>query len=123
MPRPVHFQFSVSDPERAQTFYSSVFGWTFEQVNVGMPWWIVTTGPDSQPGINGGFMLRPPGMPAGTTNSMGVPSVDEAVEAIKAAGGTIVMEKMAVPNTGWLAFATDFDGNIFGVYEEDPTAQ
>jgi len=122
MARPIHFQFSVSDPEKAQSFYAAVFGWTFQQIDVGIPYWVVTTGPDSEPGINGGFMKRPPGMPAGTTNSMQVSSVDAAVDTIKSAGGVIVMDKMAVPGVGWIAYAVDPDGNIFGIREDDPGA-
>ena len=88
-----------------------------------MPYWLVTTGPDSEPGINGGIMLRQGDMPAGTTNTMAVESVDASVEAIKAAGGTIIMEKMAIPGMGWVAYAVDLDGNSFGVFQEDNAAK
>lgn len=123
MPRPVHFEFSVADAEKAQAFYSKIFGWTFQAFPGDMPYWLVTTGPDAEPGINGGIMLRQGAMPAGTTNTMGVTSVDASVEAIKAAGGTIIMEKMAVPGMGWVAYAVDLDGNQFGVFEEDSAAK
>jgi uncharacterized protein len=123
MPRPVHFEFSVSDPEKAQAFYSKLFGWTFQAFPGDMPYWLVTTGPDSEPGIGGGIMLRQDGMPAGTTNTMGVESIDASVEAIKAAGGTIIMEKMPVPGMGWVAYAVDLDGNSFGVFQEDSAAK
>ena len=123
MPRPVHFEFSVEDPERATAFYSKVFGWSFQKWDGPMPYWLVTTGPDGEPGINGGVMLRQAGMPPGTTNTMGVASVDAAVETIKAAGGTIIMEKMAVPGMGWVAYAVDLDGNQFGVFEMDSSAK
>ena len=123
MPRPVHFEFSVTDTEKAQAFYSKVFGWKFQSVDVGMPYWLVTTGEEGTPGINGGIMLRQDGMPAGTTNTMDVPNVDAAVEAITAAGGTIIMPKMAIPNMGWVAYAVDLDGNSFGVFQEDGAAK
>ena len=125
MPRPVHFELSVSDPEKAQTFYSNVFGWTFQRymADSEMPYWIVTTGPDGEPGINGGIMQRQGDMQAGTTNVVGVESVDAAVETIKAARGTITVEKMAVPGMGWVAYATDPDGNTFGVFEMDDQAK
>ena len=87
-----------------------------------MPYWLTTTGPDGEPGINGGLMLRQGGMPAGTTNTMGVESVDAAVETIKSAGGTIILEKMAVPGMGWVAYALDTEGNQFGIFEMDANA-
>ena len=123
MPRPVHFEFSVADAEKAQAFYSKIFGWTFQAFPGDMPYWMVTTGPDSEPGINGGILLRQGTMPPGTTNTMGVASVDGSVETIKAAGGTIVMEKTAIPGMGWVAYAVDLDGNMFGVFEEDSAAK
>lgn len=125
MPRPVHFEFSVTDAEKAQAFYSKLFGWTFQKFgdDPNMQYWLVTTGPDAEPGINGGILMRHGNMPPGTTNTMGVPSVDAAVEAIKAAGGTICMEKMPVPGMGWVAYANDLDGNMFGVFEMDSNAK
>lgn len=123
MPRPVHFEMSFEDADRIKGFYGKVFGWTFEQYgDDSTPYWLTTTGPDGEPGINGGLMLRQGGMPAGTTNTMGVESVDRAVETIKAAGGKIILEKMAVPGMGWVAYALDTEGNQFGVFEMDANA-
>lgn len=124
MPRPIHFEMSFEDADRIKKFYGDVFGWTFQQFgDDSMPYWLATTGPDSEPGINGGLMVRQGGMPAGTTNTCGVESVDKAVETIKAAGGTIAMEKMAVPGMGWVAYAFDTEGNMFGVFEMDSNAK
>ena len=123
MPRPVHFELSFEDAERAKGFYSKVFGWTYQKYgDESMPYWLTNTGPDGEPGINGGMMLRQGGMPAGTTNTMGVESVDAAVDTIKSAGGTIILEKMAVPGMGWVAYALDTEGNQFGVFEMDSNA-
>ena len=123
MPRPVHFEMTVENADRAKEFYSNVFGWTFQKWGDDtMPYWLTTTGQDAEPGINGGLMLRQGGMPPGTTNTMGVESVDKAVDTIKAAGGTIILEKMAVPGMGWVAYATDTEGNQFGVFEMDANA-
>ena len=123
MPRPVHFEMNFENLDRAKEFYGTIFGWTFQQYgDPSMPYWLATTGPDGEPGINGGFMGRMPGMQPGTVNTVGVESVDAAVESIKAAGGTIALEKMAVPGKGWVAYGTDPEGTIFGVFEEDSTA-
>jgi predicted enzyme related to lactoylglutathione lyase len=114
---------TFENAERATAFYSTVFGWTFQKWgDDAMPYWLTTTGPDGQPGINGGMMARQPGMGPGTTNTMDVESVDAAVETIKAAGGTIILEKMPVPGMGWVAYATDTEGNQFGVFQMDSSA-
>lgn len=58
MPRPVHFDIFAADPERAQRFYTALFGWRFERWGGLMPYWLITTGDDG-PGINGGLAQRP----------------------------------------------------------------
>jgi hypothetical protein len=45
------------------------------------------------------------------------------IATVKASGGTIALEKMPVPGVGWLAYAKDTEGNIFGVLQPDQTAK
>ncbi len=114
MPRVVHFEYHCDDVDRAVKFYSSVFGWEITKWDGLEPYWLVKTGEDAQPGINGGFMKRRD--PAGTVyNTIDVPSVDEFVSKIENAGGQIVLPKMAIPGVGWLAYFTDTEGNISGI--------
>jgi predicted enzyme related to lactoylglutathione lyase len=49
--------------------------------------------------------------------------VDDTIATVTASGGTIALEKMPVPGIGWLAYAKDTEGNIFGVLQPDPTAK
>lgn len=60
MGRPMHFEIQVDDLERAQNFYAEVFGWTYEDYShvTGTPYLGVITGPDDEPGINGGMLPR-----------------------------------------------------------------
>jgi predicted enzyme related to lactoylglutathione lyase len=51
-----------------------------------------------------------------------VPSVDDATAKITSHGGTIALPKMAIPHVGWLAYAKDTEGNIFGVMQSDHSA-
>jgi len=52
MPRPVHFEIPAGNPQRAIDFYNSVFGWKFTKWDGGqMEYWMVETGPASEPGI------------------------------------------------------------------------
>lgn len=39
-----------------------------------------------------------------------------------AAGGAVVLPKMAVPGVGWLAYFRDTEGNVFGMMESDESA-
>lgn len=128
MPRVVHFEIQAENPERAVAFYREVFGWTFNQWG-GQDYWLITTGPDSEPGINGGLMRR-----RGPAPSVGqpvnayvctvqVPSVDDYAVKAAAHGGNLVVPKMPIPGVGWLVYVVDPEGNIFGMHEVDPAAK
>ena len=123
MPRVIHFEIPTDNPERAVDFYREIFGWQFQKWNGPQEYWLVTTGPDGQPGINGGLLRRPKGPGAGTVNTIDVASVDEAVAAIEKAGGKNVVPKMAIPGVGYLAYCADPDGNVFGIMHEDRGAK
>jgi uncharacterized protein len=122
MPRVVHFEINVDNPERASKFYSDTFGWKFQKWGGPSEYWLVTTGADGEPGINGGMMKRPhPG--AATVNTIGVASVDDSVSAVTKNGGKVVMPKTAIPTIGWFAYCTDTEGNTFGVMQPDANAR
>jgi predicted enzyme related to lactoylglutathione lyase len=121
MPRVVHFEVSADDPERAFSFYRDVFGWTFHKWDGPEPYWLVTTGPDGTPGINGGMFVRKG--PVGHVNTIDVPAIDESISKIEASGGTIVLAKHAIPGVGWHAYAKDTEGSIFGIMQSDPSAK
>ena len=129
MPRVIHFEIHAENPQRAIAFYSGLFGWQFQKWGE-MDYWAVTTGPAGTPGIDGGLLPR-----RGENPSMGgdhsivsyvctvdVPKVDDSVAQLGTLGGVVVVPKMAIPGVGWLAYAKDPEGNIFGMMENDPKA-
>lgn len=122
MPRPIHFEIPADNPEKILAFYQTVFGWTSQKWDGGdMPYWLVTTGPEGEPGINGGVMpKRHPQQPC--VNTIGVANVDEALATVTANGGQIAVPKMPIPGVGWLAYGKDPEGNIFGMMQNDPAA-
>lgn len=135
MNRVVHFEIHASDPERAATFYRAVFGWTINEwviPGVEMPpenrYWLVGTGPDGEPGINGGILVRRGESPADGQPvnayicTIGVASLDAAVAKALASGGAAVLPKMPIKGVGWLAYCRDTEGNIFGMMQDDRTA-
>jgi predicted enzyme related to lactoylglutathione lyase len=114
--RPIHFDFSADDPERAAAFYSQVFGWSFQKWDGPMEYWMATTG-NGEPGINGGLTRREEGKPLQTVNTIGVDSIDESMAAIAAAGGKVVSPKHEIPGVGIFASAVDTEGNQFGIIQ------
>jgi predicted enzyme related to lactoylglutathione lyase len=122
MPRPIHFDLTVDNPERAMNFYRDIFGWKFEKWNGPMEYWMVTTGDEKEPGINGGLSKRgQSAMP--NMNTIGVSSVDKFSKMVQDNGGKVLMPKTPIPGIGWFATCQDTEGNIFGIIEEDRAAK
>jgi predicted enzyme related to lactoylglutathione lyase len=127
MPRVVHFEIHADEPERAVRFYTQLFGWEITKSAGPQDYWLVKTGPDGQPGINGGLLKRH-GVIDGTAViayvcTVDVPSVDEYTRKITAGGGSIALPKMPIPGVGWLAYGKDTEGNIFGIMQMDAQAR
>jgi uncharacterized protein len=136
MNRVIHFEVHAADPERAARFYREVFGWEVVEwiiPGVALPdehrYWMVTTGPDAEPGINGGLVIRrgtqlSEGQRIGAfVCTIGVESVDESVTRALSAGALLSVPKMPIPGVGWLVYCTDTEGNLFGMMQDDPQAK
>lgn len=122
MPKVIHFEIDAEKPERAIKFYEKVFGWKIVKWEGPVEYWLVTTGREGEPGIDGGLSRRTESKPT-TINTIDVPSVDEFIKKVKDNGGTITSPKHAVPGVGWIAYFKDPEGNIFGMMEEDESAK
>jgi predicted enzyme related to lactoylglutathione lyase len=126
MARVVHFEIHAADPERAARFYESVFGWSFNHMPA-IDYWTIATG--EGPGINGGMLRRRGDAPAqgqavnAHVCTVGVDDLDASIRAALDAGAAMALPRMAIPNVGHVAYLIDTEGNIFGVYQDDPKAQ
>ena len=124
MPRVVHFEIYTNDPDAVRPFYQDVFDWKFKKFEESpIEYWLVTTGDDKEPGINGGLARPRAGQSPGTLNTIGVASLDQSIKKIEARGGKICVPKMAIPGVGWLAYAEDPAGNVFGILQPDESAK
>lgn len=123
MSRAVHFEIQASDPQALIEYYSGLFGWSFNKWEGG-EYWMIHTGPDEQPGINGGLLPRRGPLPENMAAvnafviTVDVDDIDAAVAKAES-GGVVAVPKMAVPGIGWLAYVKDPDGNIFGMMQAD----
>jgi hypothetical protein len=54
---------------------------------------------------------------------MDVADLDAAMRKVGDLGTKIVVPKMAIPAVGWLAYADDTEGNIFGMMQVDAQAK
>ena len=130
MSRVVHFDIQADDVERAKTFYAAAFDWSFEDYGqfTGSPYWGILTGPEYEPGINGGQLQRPAPAPAvgqGTNAfvcTVGVGNYDETERRILDAGGHVALAKMALAGMAWQWYYLDTEGNTLGIHQPDPEA-
>ena len=126
--RVTHFEIHAADPQRSIAFYSGLLGWEFKQWG-GQDYWIISTGPDSEPGINGGLLPRRGEGPLqgqavnAYVCTASVNSLDGSIEKALSLGGTVAVPKMPIPTVGWLAYVLDPDGNIFGMIQPDAEAK
>ena len=126
--RVVHFEIPFDDGDRARSFYGDVFGWQLMEMP-GMDYTIVMTGPtDEESGpseagfINGGMFERSDDFPGkGPTVVIDVPSIDDALQKVGGAGGSVLAEKSAVGEMGFSAYFTDPEGNLVGLWETKQT--
>src|SRR5260370_38391722 len=109
MSRVIHFEIPASDPERASAFYKKVFGWKIEKWPGPMEYWMVTTGAEGVPGINGGPMKRT--NVETPTNTVEEESADKRAETLKTAGGRVGAPKPPVPAGGYVAYPGEPKGN------------
>jgi predicted enzyme related to lactoylglutathione lyase len=131
MSRVVHFEIQADDVERAKAFYAAVFDWTFQDWGkvTGSTYWGIVTGPDDEPGINGGLLQRPAPAPAAEqgTNAfvctMSVDDYDATERRILDAGGKVALPKMALTGMAWQGYYLDPEGNTFGIHQPDPEAK
>jgi len=121
MPRVIHFEIALKDPEGTGKFYSDVFGWKVNKWPGPVDYWLVTTG-DKEPGIDGGI-LKAGDAVAPIVNTIGVENIDAMMEKVKASGGSIVTPKNAIPTVGWFCYAKDPEGVPFGMMQSDENAK
>jgi uncharacterized protein len=121
MSRVVHFEIMADNPERAIKFYSKVFGWKIKKWKGPQDYWMITTGPDSEPGINGGLAKRKKPVEGNSIIAyqciIQVNTIDKYINKIKANGGSIVSDKIHIKGIGWTAYCKDTEGNIFGIFQ------
>ena len=123
MPTVVHIDIATEDPQRAKTFYESLFGWQmFGPPGMTDYYLIETKDLKGKRGVGGGLGKR--GEPSQRiTAYIGVEKVDDYTAKVVELGGKVVLPKTTVPGFGYLATCIDTEGNAFGLWQEDSSAR
>ena len=116
-----HFEIYGEDLGALAEFYRDLFGWTITQAP-GIDYYVIRPGTAGAPGIRGGLSVRPIPEPRSWVHYVSVDSLDEAVGRVQQLGGSVLRPKSAVPKVAWYAVVADPEGNIFALWEADPTA-
>ena len=107
-------QLNSSNTAVAARFYTELFGWRFESVgDADNPYFGIYRGD----GLGGGMMPLPAGapMPSHWLVYFGTEDVDAAAGQIRSAGGTVVVEPLAVPG-GRILVAEDPQGAVIALF-------
>ncbi|MBU9763399.1 VOC family protein [Mycobacterium sp. TNTM28] len=113
---PTWIDLSTSDPERAQQFYGTVFGWRFE--NSGPEYGgYVTASVDGR--VVAGLMRNDPqwNAPDAWTTYLHTADADATVAAATAAGASNCVGVMDIPAKGRMAMLTDITNGFFGIWQ------
>lgn len=122
MARVTHFDISAEKPEKLIPFYEKIFNWKFDKwAGDEMDYWMITTGPEDEQGINGGLAKRE--KDNYVVNTIEVKNIDKAIKQIKDLGGKILMDKSPIPGVGWYANFEDPEHNILGLLQPDADAK
>jgi predicted enzyme related to lactoylglutathione lyase len=109
-----YLQIPAEDISHSASFYQQVFGWNIRQNTDGH-----TSFDDTVGEVSGAWVTdRPPATTPGLLVYIMVDSVAASIDAIKAAGGTIVQPIGGDPGEITARFS-DPAGNVVGLYEHN----
>jgi hypothetical protein len=112
----VHIEFPAGNPDRAQAFWSGLFGWEFgPSMSEEFDYRMARTGESSGVAI---MQSQEPGHP---NYYYDVPDIEASMAKVKDLGGT-AGDKMPVPTHGWFSACTDSEGNAFYLWQGDASA-
>jgi predicted enzyme related to lactoylglutathione lyase len=121
MGRVIHFEIHADDVDRAERFYTGVFGWESQKFGGPIDYRLLNTGPNSDTGIDGALVKR-----RGEIDGEGViayvctiqvDDIEATEKQIKEAGGEQVVDRQQIPDVGELSYFKDTEGNIFGAMQ------
>jgi uncharacterized protein len=126
IPTIVHFEIPADDVARARKFYSNLFGWKIEKIEIKkdgetMDYWMISTSSgensnEKSSHLEGGLIKRQhPQQP--NLNYISVSSIDEYSNKVEELGGKVVLPKTEIRGYGFFAVCIDTENNAFALWE------
>jgi uncharacterized protein len=114
----IHIELNSSDPEKAKSFYGSLFDWKLSDMPMPSGNYTMI---DVGDGTGGGIMKHPmAGAPSVWIPYVNVDNVKSSTAKAKSLGATIVMDVTEIPEMGSFSVAIDPTGAAFGIWETKP---
>jgi predicted enzyme related to lactoylglutathione lyase len=111
-----HMELGTTDPAKAKTFYSSLFSWTYNDVDMGPMGTYTLIQPGEGPG--GGLMKHPvPGAPSSWLPYVQVDDLKAATAKAKSLGAQVMKDVTEVPDTGHFSIILDPTGAALGLWQ------
>ena len=115
MPNPlVHLELWTKSPKAIADFYARAFDWKVREFG-NAAYWMVESGDGGA--TLGVFTPEKGTWPGNMAGYIRVPDLARALEGIRAAGGTVLVERQDVPNVGAFALFRDPDGRVMGLWQ------
>lgn len=113
----VHMELNTPDPAKAKAFYKELFGWQFQDMDMGPGGIYSTFKPDSGPG---GGLFSMQGAPTGWLAYVGVDDIKKATEKAKSLGAQVFMDSQEIPEVGWFSVVSDPTGGRIALFQPKP---
>lgn len=113
-----HVEIPAKDPEKNAKFYGALFDWKFQAFPMGEGvYHMYETG---KGGIGGGVFDPPEGVPRQIINYVNVEDIERTAALAEKNGGKVVVPTQEVPGFGWFSLIADPEGNVFGIWKQNP---
>jgi len=122
MGRVVHFELFDEQPQRLVDFYRAAFGWDISTWGGPDEYYLATTGPQEDVGINGAITPFGSAGRQPVVLTIDVENLGEAIASVIAAGGEAVSERQEIPGVGTFAYMRDPGGLVFGIMQASEEA-
>jgi predicted enzyme related to lactoylglutathione lyase len=113
-------ELQTSDADAAKDFYTEVFGWTTQAVDMGEVGTYIIFKRAGDVDV-GGAMSAPQGAPSAWVPYIGTDDVDKTASRATELGATVIQQPTDIPNMGRFAIVKDPAGGIFGLWKGSST--
>jgi predicted enzyme related to lactoylglutathione lyase len=113
----VHLELNSPDFDQAKSFYKTLFGWEFTDMDMGPAGVYSTFKPADGPG---GGLFSMGDAPRGWLAYIGVDDIDAATAHARSLGATIHVDSQEIPHVGWMTVMDDPTGCRVAIFEPMP---